>query len=81
VTMSVLVGGNPGSAVSVAASNATRSAGQRGSPQRSAPPNALHMKCLQQAGASIDPVTKRWTYYVTERDGMGRTDAFRCTRY
>jgi hypothetical protein len=47
------------------------------SARRAAQPNALQMKCLQQAGASLDPVTKRWTFYVTERDGMSRSDMFR----
>lgn len=33
--------------------------------------------CDQQAGAGIDPVTKRLTVYATERDAMARLDAYR----
>lgn len=41
---------------------------------RTANPNAHVLACYKQAGASIDPVTKRWMFYATERDAMGRLD-------
>jgi hypothetical protein len=44
---------------------------------RTATPNAQQVKCLQQAGAGIDPVTKKWMFYVTEGDAMSRIDALK----
>ena len=67
--------------VSAAPSGAPRPAGaqlaQRQTQRAGRQPNAAQLKCLQQAGASPDPVTKRWTFYTTERDGASRTDMFR----
>jgi len=36
--------------------------------------NEHQLACYKQAGASIDPVTKRWMLYATERDAMSRLD-------
>src|SRR5262249_21222033 len=44
---------------------------------RVAGPNEHQLACLKQVGASIDPVTKRWMFYATERDGMGRIDMYK----
>jgi hypothetical protein len=50
----------------------------RQSPQRrqqqAATPTGLRAKCLQQVGAGLDPVTKRWAFYVSEGDAMSRID-------
>lgn len=47
------------------------------SKQRTAEPNALQTRCLQQVGAGKDPVTGRWMFYVGESDAMARIDAFK----
>lgn len=74
MTVAVSVTGGYGAVAPVGASSRGT---QRASQQLAGIPADRRMKCLQQAGASIDPVTKRWTFYTTERDGMSRTDAFR----
>jgi hypothetical protein len=76
VSVSVEGGGAP----AMLSSNEPRPAktrASRASARQAAAPTGLRMQCLKQAGASIDPVTKRWTFYMTERDGASRTDMFR----
>lgn len=80
VAVNVSVRANDGAAAitPVAPRSASTRVAQGQPRQRSArQPNAMQLKCLQQAGASPDPVTKRYTFYVTERDAMGRIDILR----
>jgi hypothetical protein len=42
--------------------------------QQAAAPTGLRAKCLQQVGAGLDPVTKRWAFFVSEGDAMSRID-------
>jgi hypothetical protein len=73
VTVNVAVAGGvarPQEMSSVARSGTTRSS-------RQAPASALVTKCRQQAGAFIDPYTKRWIFTGTERESTSRTDMFR----
>jgi hypothetical protein len=74
IAVAVSVGGSgvlPTSASPSHVPSSKKSAG------RAAPANTSVARCMQQAGGSIDPVTKRWTFYATERDGMGRLDMYR----
>ena len=74
ITVSVTVeGGGSSSSTSTAPAASVRHAATRAA----ATPTGLRMECLKQAGASLDPVTKRWTFYMTERDGASRTAKFR----
>jgi hypothetical protein len=41
------------------------------------PSNPAALQCAKENGAGYDPVTKQWTMYGTERDMMGRIDAYR----
>jgi hypothetical protein len=44
---------------------------------KSAIPTGVREHCLRQVGAGIDPVTKRWMFFSTDRDAMSRVEMFR----